>query len=63
MQGDRLAQSARRLVGLGEVVARGQGVGVVRAEQPLAIGEVALVQGDRLAQPARRLVGLGEVVA
>ena len=45
VQGDRLAQPARRLVGLGEVVARGQGVGVVRAEQPLAVGEVALDAG------------------
>ena len=46
--------AARRLVGDGEVVARGQGVGVVGAQDPLAVGEGALVQGDRLGQPPRR---------
>ena len=37
------------------------GVGV--AEQPLAVGEGALVQRDGLGQPPGRLVGGGEVVA
>ena len=47
------SRSPGRLVGVGEVVARGQGVGVVGAEDPLAIGEGALVQGDGLVQVAR----------
>ncbi len=38
----------------GEVVARDLGVGVVRAEQPLSVGEVLFVQRDRLAQPPHR---------
>ena len=41
-------------VGVGEVVAVGQGVGVVGAEDPLAVGEGPLVQGDRLGELARR---------
>ena len=36
VQGDRLGGAARRLVGDGEVVARGQGVWVVRAQDALA---------------------------
>jgi hypothetical protein len=49
-------------VGGGEVVPGVQDVGVVRAQDPLAVGEVALVQRDRLGGPARLPVGLGEVV-
>ena len=55
------AQVPRRLVGAGEVVARGQGVGVVGAQDPLAVGQGLLVQRDRLAQvrppPGRRRRG------
>ena len=51
-------------VGGGEVVAGGQGVGVVGAEDPLAVGEgAARSSGIASVQPARRLVGGGEVVA
>jgi hypothetical protein len=37
----------------GEVVARGQGVRVVGAEDPLVLGQGLLVERDRLAEPAR----------
>jgi hypothetical protein len=50
-------------VGGGEVVAGGQGVGVGVAQDPLAVGEGALVQRDGLVQPPGGLVGAGEVVA
>ena len=50
-------------VGVGEVVPGGQGVGVVGAQDPLAVGEGLLEQRDRLVQPPRRPVGAGEVVA
>ena len=51
-QWDRLVQPPRRLVGASEVVAGGQGVGVVGAQHPLAVGEGPLVQRDRLVQRA-----------
>ena len=38
-----------------------QGVGVVRAQHPLQVGQGPLVQRDRLGGPARRPVGGGEV--
>ena len=57
------AEAPRRPVGVGEVVAGGQGVGVVGAQHPLAVGEGPLEQRDRLGQAPRRLVGGGEVVA
>ena len=59
-----IASAARPAVpvGVGEVVPRGQGVGVVLAEHPLPVGQGLLVQRDRLGGPARRLVGVGEVV-
>ena len=63
MQGDRFGRAARVLVGIGEVVARDQGVGVVGAQHPLPVGQVLLIPGDRLGRPARRLVGGGEVIA
>src|SRR6478752_6906969 len=47
----------------GEVVARGQGVGVIGAQHPLPVGQGALEQYYRLVQPPRRRVGGGEVVA
>ena len=37
----------------GEAVARAQGVGVLGAQHPLAIGQGALVQRDRLTLDAR----------
>src|ERR1700694_3559270 len=58
-----LGKASRRLVGVGEVVARGQGVGVVGAEYPLALGKGGLVQRDGLVEASRRLVGVGEVAA
>ena len=52
VQGDRLIEAARVLVGVGEAVARGQGVGVVRALDAFAGGQILLVQGDRLIEAA-----------
>ena len=58
VQGDGSGQVPSRLVGGGEVVARGQGVRVVGAEDPLPVGEVLLVQGDGPGQvPSRRMKG------
>ena len=62
-QGNGLAESARGLVGVGEAVARGEGVGVVRPQDALAIGQVPLVQVDGLVESARGPVGVGEAVA
>ena len=45
---DRLVQAPRRPVGVGEVVARSQGLRVVGAEDPLTIGQGALIKPDRL---------------
>ena len=42
---------------------RDQGVGVGLAQDPLAVGEGALVQRDGLIQPPGSLVGAGEVAA
>ena len=53
---------ARPPVGGGEVVPRLQGVGVVRAQHPLPVGQILLEQRDRLGGPARILVAVGEVV-
>ena len=50
------------LVGAGEVVAGGQGVGVVGAEDALAVGEGARSRGIASVEPPGRL-GDGEVVA
>ena len=63
MQGDGFVESAGSLVGAGEVVARGQGIGVVGAQDTGAVFEVLLVQGDGFVESARVLVGAGEVVA
>ena len=48
MQGDRLGRPARRPVGVGEVMARGQGVGVVGAQHPLLFGQQRLRDQDGL---------------
>ena len=47
---------------MGEVVPRDQGLGVVGAHHPHAVGQGLLVQRDGPAQVPRRLVGAGEVV-
>ena len=60
--GDGLVEPARFLVGVGEVVACGQGVGVVGSQDAGVVGEGLLVLGDGLVEPARSLVGAGEVV-
>ena len=62
-QGDGLIQPPGVLVGAGEVVAGGQGVGVGLAQELLAVGEGALEQGDGLIQSPGVLVGAGQVVA
>ena len=62
-QGNSLFESTRGLVGVGEVVARGQGVGVVGSQDALTIGQGLLEQVDGLVESARGLVGVGEVVA
>ena len=62
VQVDGLLEPARRLIGGGEVAPRGQGVGVVWAQDALAVGQVLLEQADGLLEPARGPVGVGEVV-
>ena len=61
VQGDGLLESARGLVGAGEFVARGQGVGVVGSQDALAVGQGPLVQVNGLLESARGPVGAGEV--
>ncbi len=51
VQGDGPFQAPGCLVGAGEVVAAGQGVGVSVAEDLLVLGEGGLVQGDGTSQP------------
>ena len=51
------------LSGAGEVVAGGEGVGVVGAQDALAVGEGLFEQIDGLFESARVLVGAGEVVS
>ena len=63
VQGDGLVEPAGRLVGAGEVVARGQGVGVVGPQDAGAVLKGLPVQGDGLIEPAGIPVGAGEVVA
>ena len=62
-QGDRLAQAPRRIVGARQVVAGGEGVGVVLSQEAHTVGEYLLVQGDGRVQAACRIVGVCEVVA
>jgi hypothetical protein len=59
----RFVGAARVPVGGGEVVARAQGVGVLRAQDAFAGGQDLLVQGNRLIEAARVLIGESEVVA
>ena len=44
-QRDRLIQAPNRLIGVGQVDARGQGVGVIGAKHPLTFGQSALKAG------------------
>jgi len=53
---------ARRLLGNGEVVPPGHGVGAVQAQHPLGGGWGLLLQRDRLICPARRQIDLCDVV-
>ena len=60
---DGVVESARSIVGGGEVVAAGEGVGVVGAED-LDLGcEGFFEEWDGVVESARILVGEGEVVA
>ena len=63
VQGDGVVESARVLVGAGEVVSCLEGVGVVGAQEAFEVLEVLLVQGDGVVESACVLVGVGEVVA
>ena len=63
VEGDGLLEVSRLLICVREVVARGQGVGVVWAEDADAVGEDLLEQGDGLGEVSRRLVCACEVVA
>jgi hypothetical protein len=47
-QEDGLAETARRLIGEGEIAAGRQGERVVGTKDPLQFGEVLLVQGNGL---------------
>ena len=53
VQGDGLGEASRRLVCVCEVVARGEGVGVVFAQDADAVGQDLLVQGDGLGEASR----------
>ena len=62
-QGDSFVKPACCLVGAAEVVAYGEGVGVVESQGAYAVEQVLLVEGDGFVDPARVVVGVGEVVA
>ena len=62
-QRDRLGGPARVLVGLGQVPARGLGIGMVGAQHSFPAGQGLLEQRDRLGGPARRQVRGGEVTS
>ena len=62
-QGDGFVEPASVVVVEGEVVACGEGVGVVGAQEVLEVFVVLLVQGDGLIDPASLPLGTGEVVA
>ena len=63
VQGDGLLESTRGLVGEGEVISRGQGVGVVGPQDAQTVGQVLLVQIDGLLESARGPVSVGEVIS
>ena len=62
-QSDGLGETTNRRVCYREVVAGGEGVGVVFAQDADTVGKDLLVQGDGLGEAARRLVCACEVVA
>ncbi|GAB3283885.1 hypothetical protein GCM10027456_78550 [Kineosporia babensis] len=62
VQGDSAIQGPCRGVGVGEVVGRSQGFGVLVAQDALLVGEGLFVQGDGSFQVSGRGVGVGEVV-
>ena len=62
VQSDGLVESACILVGVGEVVARAQSVGVVGAQDVGASVEGLLMQLNGFVESARIPVGDGEVV-
>ena len=51
-----------RLVGEGQVVAGGEGVGVVGAQHPLPVGEGLLIDRDGPTEVPGLLVGAGQLV-
>lgn len=53
VQRDGAPQISGRLVGIGEIAAGGQGVGVILAQHPPTVGEGLLVQRDRAPQTSR----------
>ena len=63
VQGDGVVEPACGSIGVGEVVAYGEGAGVVGSQDSVGVFEVLLVQGDGVVEPARVPVGAGEVVA
>ena len=62
-EGDGVVESARLPVGEGEVVAAGEGVGVVGSEDSGSGCEGFFEEGDGVVESARLPVGVGEVVA
>ena len=62
-QGDGRTETAGCLVGACEVVACGEGVGVVGAQDAGAVVEALLEQGDGRTESAGCLVGAGKVIA
>ena len=62
-EGDGVVESARSPVGGGEVVAAGEGVGVVGSEDPGSGFEGFFEEGDGVVDSARILVGAGEIIA
>jgi len=62
LQGDGLVEFARFPVGVGEIVACGEGAAVVGAQDAATATEYLLVQDDGFVEPAARSVSAGEVV-
>ena len=62
-QGDGVLDPACCLVGVGEVVACGQGVGVVWSQDAGAVSKGLFVQGDGVMDPACRLLGAGKITS
>ena len=60
---DGFIEPSSVLVSVGEVIACGEGVGVVGSQEADAVVEVLLVQGDGFVEPPRVAIGAGKVVA